>query len=103
MTVDRLSELGHDVEDVRGTADEGLTDRQLWDLEVREHRVLITTDKGFTAYRTASHYGILVVRLRQMNRLKIHQSVMTAIENFDEASLIRILIVIHVYRRLKSA
>lgn len=53
------------------------------DLAVREGRVLVTTDKGFTAYRATSHNGILIVRLRQPNRLKIHQSVMRAIERFD--------------------
>jgi hypothetical protein len=29
-----------------------------------EYRALITTDKGFTEYRSVPHYGILVVRLR---------------------------------------
>jgi predicted nuclease of predicted toxin-antitoxin system len=46
MTVDRLRELGHDVKDIRGTGDKGLADADLWDLAVRERRLLITTDKG---------------------------------------------------------
>ncbi len=46
MTVGRLSELGHDVKDIRGTDEEGLADAGLWDVAMRESRLLITTDKG---------------------------------------------------------
>ena len=73
-TVDRLRELGHDVKDIRGTAAEGLADTGLWDVAVRERRLLITTDKGFTEYRAASHFGIVIVRLRQPNRLNSKRS-----------------------------
>ena len=76
MTVNRLRELGHDVRDIRGSSDQGMADAALWDIAVREGRLLITTDKGFTEYRTTNHNGILIVRLRRPNRLKIHQSVM---------------------------
>jgi predicted nuclease of predicted toxin-antitoxin system len=93
-TVDRLRELGHDVKDIRGTGDKGLADADLWDLAVRERRLLITTDKGFTEYRAAGHCGILIVRLRQPNRLKIHQSVMLGIERFNEADWPGLLVVI---------
>jgi len=94
MTVDRLRELGHDVKDIRGTGDKGLADADLWDLAVRERRLLITTDKGFTEYRAAGHCGILIVRLRQPNRLKIHQSVMLGIERFNETDWLGLLVVI---------
>jgi predicted nuclease of predicted toxin-antitoxin system len=76
MTVNRLRELGHDVRDIRGGTGQGIADAALWDIAVREGRLLITTDKGFTKYRTVTHNGILIVRLRQPNRLKIHQSAM---------------------------
>ena len=72
MTVDRLRELGHDLKDIRGTDDEGATDAGLWDVALRERRLLITTDRGFTVYPAASHSGILIVRLPKPNRLKIH-------------------------------
>jgi hypothetical protein len=45
---------------------------------------LITTDKGFTAYRKAPHHGILVIRLRQPNRMKIHQAIILALDRFAE-------------------
>jgi len=94
MTVNRLREFGHDVKDIRGTGDEGLTDAELWDVALRERRLLVTTDKGFTAYRAATHHGILIVRLRQPNRLRIHQSVMLGIERFKEADWPGLLVVI---------
>lgn len=93
MTVDRLCELGYDVRDIRGSGDEGLADPALWDIAVRKSRVLITTDKGFAEYRATRHNGIPIVRLRQPNRMKIHQSVMRAIERFDDAEWPGLLVV----------
>jgi predicted nuclease of predicted toxin-antitoxin system len=62
MTVDRLRELGHDVADIRGSGEEGLSDPDLWLRATAEERLLITTDKGFTQYRaTAEWPGLLVV------------------------------------------
>ena len=94
MTVDRLRELGRDVKDIRGTDDEGLADAGLWDVALQERRLLITTGKGFTEYRAASHSGILIVRLRQPNRPKIHHSVMLGIERFSDTEWPRLLVVI---------
>jgi predicted nuclease of predicted toxin-antitoxin system len=54
-------------------------DAGFWDVAIRDRRLLVTADKGFTEYRAASHSGILIVRLRQPNRLKIQQSVMLGI------------------------
>ena len=72
MTVRALREIGHDVLDIRGTADEGMTDDALWEMIQPERRLLITTDKGFTQHRDELHHGILIVRLRQPTRRKIH-------------------------------
>jgi uncharacterized protein with PIN domain len=60
MTVRTLRMLGHDVRDIRGTADEGMQDDALWEMAQWEKRLLITTDKGFTQYRTVPHHGVLV-------------------------------------------
>jgi predicted nuclease of predicted toxin-antitoxin system len=76
MTVQALREMGHDVLDIRGTPNEGMTNEALWEMIQREGRILITTDKGFTQHRDEPHHGILIVRLRQPNRWKIHQRVM---------------------------
>lgn len=92
-TVEALRALGHDVLDIRGTADEGMKDEPLWELIQREGRLLITTDKGFTQYRDYAHHGILIVRLRQPNREKIHDRVMRAIARFSDEQWPGLLVV----------
>jgi|SRR5580658_9180301 predicted nuclease of predicted toxin-antitoxin system len=94
MTVDVLRAQGHDVRDVRSTSDQGLPEADLWSLAISESRTLITTDKGFTEYRSVPHQGILIVRLRQPNRQKIHQAVMHAIERFSDAAWPNLLVVV---------
>ncbi len=93
MTVASLRELGHDVTDIRGTARQGLPDAELWTLALAEQRMLITTDKGFTEHRSAMHAGILVVRLRQPNRHKIHIAVMLAMVRFAKGQWPGLLVV----------
>jgi predicted nuclease of predicted toxin-antitoxin system len=85
LTVRALREMGHDVRDVRGTAGEGMSDEELWGLAQRERRLLITTDKGLASRRYESHAGLLVVRLRQPNRARIHERVLWAIARFEPA------------------
>jgi predicted nuclease of predicted toxin-antitoxin system len=94
MTVAWLRALGHDVKDVRGTGQEGMPDPYLWRVARSEARLLITTDKGFTEYRAVAHEGMLVVRLRQTNRHKIHNAVMQAMEHFREAEWPNLLVVV---------
>lgn len=93
MTVNRLREMGHDVKDVRGTREEGSPDPDPWGLAFRDSRLLITTDKGFTAYRAQQHAGILVVRLRQPNRAKIDRAVTLALEQTGEGEWPGLLVV----------
>ena len=93
MTVRALRLLGHDVRDLRGTPDEGMQDDALWEMAQREERLLITTDKGFTHYRAARHYGILVIRLRRPNRHRIHQRIMQAVTQVPETEWPGLLVV----------
>jgi predicted nuclease of predicted toxin-antitoxin system len=94
LTVDALRALGHDVKDVRGTAQQALSDPALWQIASVDGRLLLTTDKGFTVYRTLPHHGILVVRLRQPNRHKINSAVMLALQRFPEAEWPNLLVVV---------
>jgi len=93
MTVRALREMGHDVRDIRGTEQEGITDVAIWQQTQREGRVLVTTDRGFAQYRHLSHYGILIVLLRQPNRHKIHQRVLQALNQFAEEEWPGLLVV----------
>ena len=84
MTVEELRVFGHDVLDIRGTPDEGMLDQNFWPKCQQECRLLITTDKGFAKYRNESHFGMIIVRLKQPNRIKIHQRVMQAMSLITE-------------------
>ena len=84
VTVEELRSKGFNVTDIRGSAEQGITDEVLWQKAQQEKRLFITTDKGFSIYRDEAHYGILIVRLRQPTRLKIHQRVMQAVTKYSE-------------------
>jgi hypothetical protein len=58
-------------------------------------RILVDeNDKGFTQYRSAPHPGILIVRLRQPNREKIHNAVVKAMARFPDAEWPNLLVVV---------
>ena len=84
MTVKELRSKGHDVRDIRGTADQGITDVELWQIVQQENRLLIIMDKGFSNQRYEEHHGILIIRLKQPSRIKIHQRVMQVVNNYSE-------------------
>jgi predicted nuclease of predicted toxin-antitoxin system len=84
VTVTALRDMGHDVADIRGTRNQGISDEEIWKFVKQEKRLLITTDKGFSTYRDEEHYGILIVRLKKPNQLKIHQRVIQAITRYSE-------------------
>ena len=93
ITVKQLRSKGFDVTDIRGTPDQGMIDERLWKRTQQEKRLLITTDKGFSIHRYEAHYGILIIRLKQPTRLKIHQHVMQAIAKYSEQDWPGLLVV----------
>ena len=93
MTADEMRSLGHNVMDIRGTNLEGIDDEELWKIILKEKRFLITTDKGFIQNRHEKHFGILIIRLKQPNRLKIHQKVMKGLSLFNEKDWPRMTVV----------
>jgi predicted nuclease of predicted toxin-antitoxin system len=94
ITVEELRKLGHDVLDVRGTSQQGSEDDELWRLAQAEHRLLITTDKGFAEHRDDAHHGILIVRLRQPNEQRIHARAMAGFGQFEESEWRGLLLVV---------
>ena len=93
ITVVELRKLGHDVLDIRGTVDQGISDEFLWERVQKEKETSDTTDKGFVNHRRESHFGILVVRLHQPNERKIHERVMGAIRQFADVDWNGLLVV----------
>jgi predicted nuclease of predicted toxin-antitoxin system len=97
ITIQALRDLEHDVLDIRGTPDEGMKDRSLWALSQQEECLLITTDKGFSEHRNDPHYGILIVRLKQPNRQKIHRRIMQTFLQFEPDEWPGLLVVVRDY------
>ena len=92
-TVQALRAMGHAVTDFRGTSEEGITDDVLWRRVQEERVMLVTTDKGFVRHWDEPHFGIVVVRLRQPNRLRIHERVLEALRRFPEGDWAGLLVV----------
>lgn len=84
ITARELLQNGHDTMDIRGTDKEGMTDENIWKIVQKDRRLLITTDKGFAQKRNEKHNGIMIIRLKQPNRQKIHKKVMRAMNLFKE-------------------
>lgn len=93
ISVERLREMGHDVLDIRGTPEEGMSDELLWDKARKEKRLLITTDRGFSRHRDSEHNGILIVSLRMPNRHKINERVIEAMRRFSSSQWPGLLVV----------
>jgi len=93
ITVTTLCELGHEVKDIRQTKLEGISDEALWELCQKEERLLITTDLGFSHNRHTAHFGILIVRLKQPNKAKIHERVIQSIKKIGIGEWHNLLVV----------
>lgn len=84
MSVLTLRRLGHEVIDIRGTKDEGISDERLWEVVQENEALLITTDKGFRHHHPSrNHFGILIVRLRRPNRERIHKRILDMMARFS--------------------
>jgi predicted nuclease of predicted toxin-antitoxin system len=83
-TVDELRLKGFDVTDIRGSAEQGITDEVICQKAQHENRLFITNDNAFSIHRDEVHRDILVVRLKQPTRIKIHQRVIQAITKYSE-------------------
>ena len=76
---EHLRRLGHDVHTVPEEFLTGQSDPQIWRVTQNEQRFLITQDLDFSDTRQFSpgtHAGILLVRLRNPNRLALIQAVL---------------------------
>jgi len=85
ITVHEIKKKHPDTKDIRGTKDEGIGDDKIWEMAKREDRLLITTDKGFSKYRYQKHNGIVLILLKQPTLNKIHQRILTTLEEYSES------------------
>ena len=94
MTIQALRTAGHDVRDIRQTTLQGSADSVLWHIAQNDERILITTDKGFIQHREEVHHGLLIVRLRQPNRYKIHHRVLQVVAQFIDTDWAGLTVVV---------
>jgi predicted nuclease of predicted toxin-antitoxin system len=65
---------GHVVVDIRGTAEEGAEDSQVFAMAQAKRAVVLSTDRDFfhsMPHLFPAHHGIVVIALRQPNRQAI--------------------------------
>ena len=71
-----------------------MDEEDLWNKAKTEKCLLITTDKGLSVRRFEDHYGLLIVRLKQPNRMKIHGHVMRAFGKIQEKQWRGLMVVV---------
>lgn len=69
-----LTSLGHDVNDVRKSNCRGANDEAVFQWAQEQKAIVLTTDRDFfhtIPHAYANHYGVVVIALRQPNRVNI--------------------------------
>lgn len=69
-----LESAGHEVFDFRGSGDEGIDDSEVFQKAQNLSAILLTTDRDFfhtIPHLFESHFGVVVIALRQPNRSAI--------------------------------
>jgi predicted nuclease of predicted toxin-antitoxin system len=80
ITIDELTKRGYNVFDIRGTPKEGTDDDVIWEIARKEGRLIITTDKGFSKNISLPHFGIIIVKLKKPNHLRIHEATLRGLD-----------------------
>jgi predicted nuclease of predicted toxin-antitoxin system len=92
-TITWLREHGHVVIEARMPPLRASDDTIVWTAAQREKALLISTDKGFAANWDQPHFGVLIVRLRQPNRQRIHDRIVLAMQQHAPAEWPGLLVV----------
>jgi len=71
-----LKNKGFEVIDIRGTKDEGISDKDIFNLSQINKSIFVTTDKDFfhtIPHKHKEHFGIIIFYLKQPNRFHINE------------------------------
>lgn len=82
-----LRDLGHDVETVAEEGLSGSDDPVIWQAAQSETRFLITQDLDFSdarLYKPGTHYGLLIVRLRDPSHNQVPREFYKAPSDLEE-------------------
>lgn len=92
-----LRSAGHDAQTVIQQGLGGTADKQLWDVVQREHRCLITADKGFAnaeMFPPKTHGGIVLLRLPREGRAGYVSLIELLLKSVDLLSAIGAIVVV---------
>ena len=81
-----LISIGHQVEDIRATSMEGISDQKIFEIAQNKKSVFLTTDRDFfhtIPHLFEKHYGVIVIALKQPNRHTILEKLAWALLNLD--------------------
>ena len=81
-----LNELGHEIFDIRGTSEEGLSDVEIFKLAQHNEAIFLTTDKDFfhtIPFQFEQHHGVIIITLRQPSGKSINSKLKWFLENFE--------------------
>ncbi|MDZ7767398.1 MAG: DUF5615 family PIN-like protein [Melioribacteraceae bacterium] len=85
-----LNNRNYEIIDIRGTASEGLTDIEIFNLAQENKAVFLTTDKDFfhtIPFNFPEHSGVIVIALDQPNSEKILQKLEWLLNNYELSKL----------------
>lgn len=84
-----MVDLGYDVDSVIEEGLSGQNDDRVWEAAQDAGRFLITQDLDFSDIRKfapGSHYGILLIRLREPGRVALYQRILSLFQTEDVAT-----------------
>ncbi|HWR98848.1 MAG TPA: DUF5615 family PIN-like protein [Candidatus Methanoperedens sp.] len=87
-----LASLGHDTDTVISEGIQGADDPTVWSAAQKAGRLLITQDLDFSdlrRYRPGTHYGVLLVRLREPGRQALYARVLALFQKVDSEEMAR--------------
>lgn len=93
-----LQAKGHQVIDIRGSKNEGADDTTIFSMAQKHSAIFLTTDKDFfhtVPHLYPVHFGIIVVNLRQPNRLNIAEKMEWVLKNIDLANFKSRVLLLH--------
>ena len=85
-----LDARGHEWADIRGTDQEGSDDATIFRMAQQQGAVFLTTDRDFfhtVPHLEKSHYGVVVVALRQPDRQSILRRLDWFLDHFGDTDL----------------
>ena len=92
-----LKKIGHDVTDVRNSKFPGMSDDEVYNLAIKEQRIIITRDLDFSNilhYPPGEHCGIIILRVQMLSIEKMALLVKDMLNSITEEEVKGSLIII---------